>query len=108
MNDGILANINKGSTNRLENIVKKHVFLPSGKLLWEIKGKKNEHVYYINSALKFCSCKGFYYNYNRKKCYHLTKITHAIELAQYSIFIHNDDNLDKMLKKIVIDIILDN
>jgi hypothetical protein len=85
--------------------LKKHLFLPSGYFMWEVESRKNKASYYIDQALTFCSCKGFYYNYNRKKCYHLSEVSDCIKKSNYSISLHEDKYFDKVVKRLVLQII---
>ena len=61
-----------------EGAVKFHVFQPSGRTLWTIIGRDNEH--WADVELGFCSCKSYYYKTlsSGKQCYHLI----CIELAK--------------------------
>ena len=87
--------------------LRKYLFLPSGRFLWEILSHKNKRCYYVDNALAFCSCKGFYYNYNRKKCYHLSEVSDCIENSNYTISIYEDEYFDQVVKRIVLQIISD-
>ncbi len=87
--------------------LKKHLFFPSGLFMWEIQSRKNDTSYYVDPALTFCSCKGFYYNYNRKKCYHLSEVSDCIENSNYTISIYEDEYFDQVVKRIVLQIISD-
>ena len=61
-----------------EGAVKFHVFQPSGRAIWTIVGKDNEH--WVDLELRFCSCKSYYYKTlsNGDPCYHLL----CVELAR--------------------------
>lgn len=61
-----------------EGAVKLHIFQPSGRTIWTIVGKDNEH--WADLELGFCSCKSYYYKTlsNGIPCYHLL----CIQLAK--------------------------
>ena len=86
-------------------ILTKHLFLPSGNFMWEIQSRKNNSSYYVDNGLTFCSCKGFYYNYNRKKCYHLSDVHNYIENSNYTISLCEDKNYDQVVKSMILAII---
>ena len=92
--------------NIINDLPKKHLFLPSGYFMWEIKSKKDKRSYYIDSKREFCTCKGYYYNYKDKRgCYHLEKITECIPALSYKIYLYHDDYHSEFLKRIVLDIV---
>ena len=86
-------------------IVTKNLFLPSGNFMWKIQSRTNNSSYYVDHALTFCSCKGFYYNYNRKKCYHVSEVHNCIENLNYTISIDEDNNYYQVIKSIILHII---
>jgi predicted nucleic acid-binding Zn finger protein len=83
----------------------KHLFLPSGKFMWGIQSRKNNSIYYVDHDLTFCSCKGFYYNYSRKKCYHLSDVLNCIENSNFTVSLYEDRYFHQIIKRIVLDII---
>jgi predicted nucleic acid-binding Zn finger protein len=91
--------------NAVHEIPKKHLFLPSGNFIWEIKSKKDEYTYFVDSNREYCTCKGYYYNYNEKNgCYHLGKITECIPELKYKIYLYHDDCSREFLKEVVLSI----
>ncbi|ALI37120.1 hypothetical protein NMY3_02931 [Candidatus Nitrosocosmicus oleophilus] len=86
-------------------ILTKHLFLPSGNFMWEIQSRKNNSSYYVDHGLTFCSCKGFYYNYNRKKCYHLSDAHKYIQNSNYTISLYEDKNYNQVVKSMILAII---
>ena len=93
-------------SNIINDLPKKHLFLPSNNFLWEIKRKKDKRSYYIDSKREFCTCKGYYYNYKDKTgCYHLGKITESIQTLSYKIYLYHDDYRIEFLKRIVVDMV---
>lgn len=85
--------------------LKKYLFLPSGHFFWEVQSRKNKTSYYVDDTLAFCSCKGFYYNYNRKKCYHLSEVSDCVGKSNYKISIYGDEYLAQVFGRIVLQII---
>ena len=85
--------------------VKKYLFLPSGHFFWEVQSRKNKTSYYVDDTLAFCSCKGFYYNYNRKKCYHLSEVSDCVGKSNYKISIYGDEYLAQVFRRIVLQIL---
>jgi predicted nucleic acid-binding Zn finger protein len=63
--------------------VKLHIFEPSGRKLWTIVGKDNEH--WTDLDLEFCSCKNYYYKTlsNLGTCYHLKSVQEAKEKNEF-------------------------
>lgn len=88
-------------------ILTKHLFLPSGNFMWEIQSKKNNSSYYIDHSLTSCSCKGFYYNYSRKKCYHLSDASSCVENSNYTISVNEDKYYHQIVKRIILHTISD-
>lgn len=87
-----------------------NIFFPSRRTIWEIKSNdnKNNHSYFVNFDLNFCSCKGFYYNYKRGKCYHLNKISDCIDDKKYSVEILSDNQMADFMRKFFSDILIKN
>jgi predicted nucleic acid-binding Zn finger protein len=85
--------------------VTKYLFLPSGHFFWEVQSRKNKTSYYVDNVLAFCSCKGFYYNYNRKKCYHLSEVSACVGKSNYKISLYGDEHLDQVSRRIILQII---
>ena len=57
--------------------VKKLLFSPSGRALWTVVGKDNEH--WTDPELDFCTCKDFYFKglSGGLECYHLKSVKAA-------------------------------
>lgn len=86
-----------------QDLPKKHLFLPSGNFIWEIKSKKDNYTYFVDSNTEYCTCKGYYYNYNEKNgCYHLGKIDECIPKLKYKIFLYHDNYSREFLKRIAL------
>ena len=70
--------------------VKQVLFQPSGRKLWTVIGKDNEH--WTDPELGFCSCKDFYFTTlsGGQECYHLKSVRKAAEENRF-IAIEFDD-----------------
>ncbi|MDQ2684484.1 MAG: hypothetical protein M3Y25_01420 [Thermoproteota archaeon] len=87
----------------MSNQPKKHLFLPSGNFIWEIKSKKYNNSYFVDSKREYCTCKGYYYNFKAKQgCYHLDKISESLSGLRYKIYVYHDDFFKLFLRRIVI------
>ena len=87
--------------------IKRIVFIPSKTVIWEIKSNNNNNIYWIDFVRKYCSCKGFYYNSNNGKCYHMRAVYEAITQNGYEIEFLQDSELNNYLD-FLIDNLLDN
>lgn len=85
--------------------VKKHVFEPSGKTVWTVVGKENEH--WLDPDLEFCSCEDFYYNTmtTGRQCYHLKAVKLAKEQGNIEIIKFSDSEFDSFIAALVNDLI---
>lgn len=83
--------------------VNKLVFRPSGRVLWIVVGKDNEH--WADPDLKFCTCKDFYFKAlsGGPECYHLKSVRHAIEESKHAIVEFSDDEYVPYLQAIMED-----
>jgi predicted nucleic acid-binding Zn finger protein len=86
--------MNNGQALRIEETVnlgsvKLHLFSPSGREIWTVVGKDDEH--WADPELQFCTCKHYYYKSmsNHQMCYHIKSIEQA---KQYHKFVRTDFN----------------
>ncbi len=84
-----------------EGKIKKIIFIPSKAEIWEIKSNKNNNVYWIDLNEYYCSCKGFYYNFTKKICYHISAVSIAIEQNRYQIEFLKDSELNNYLNNLM-------
>jgi predicted nucleic acid-binding Zn finger protein len=77
--------------------IKKIIFIPSKVEMWEIKSKKNDNLYWIDLNKNYCSCKGFYYNYIKKRCYHISAVSIAYKQNKYQIEFLDDSELNNYI-----------
>ncbi|MEM2896132.1 MAG: hypothetical protein QXG01_00920 [Candidatus Bathyarchaeia archaeon] len=55
-----------------EGRIKKYTFLPSGRVIWSVSGRKAD--YQIIPNINYCSCDDYYFrvlNHKKQLCYHL-------------------------------------
>jgi predicted nucleic acid-binding Zn finger protein len=83
--------------------VKLHVFQPSGRKLWTVVGKDNEH--WTDPDLEFCSCKNYYYKTlsNLETCYHLKTLQQAKENSEFVSITFDDSEYNGFVKALLID-----
>jgi len=88
------------------NGVKLHLFEPSGRKIWTVVGKENEH--WLDLDLGYCSCADYYYNSMEKgkDCYHLKSIKIAKEQGKIETIIFQDFEFESFLSAIVDDVIV--
>lgn len=95
--------------DRLETIVsekrvKLHVFEPSGRKIWTVVGKGEEH--WIDPEAIYCSCPGFYFGQSngKKSCYHLDSATLAIKENKVETINFSDDEFSDFLAGLISDL----
>ena len=74
--------------------IKKIVFAPSRIGIWEVKSHKNNSIYWVDIETKYCSCKGFYYNFMKKVCYHISAVSTALSQNAYKIELLSDSEIN--------------
>jgi predicted nucleic acid-binding Zn finger protein len=86
------------------NSVKLHFFEPSGRQIWTVVGKHDEH--WIDPELNFCSCKNYYYKTlsELKECYHLTNLKQATENKSFSLIKFHDSEYSIFMTALISDI----
>lgn len=87
-----------------EGAVKFHIFQPSGRAIWTIVGKDNEH--WVDLELGFCSCKSYYYNTlsNGNPCYHLLCLELAKKRNKFVTIRFHDTEYTYFIKALLSDI----
>jgi predicted nucleic acid-binding Zn finger protein len=83
--------------------VKLHIFKPSGRNLWTIVGKDNEH--WTDPEIDFCSCKYYYYKTlsDFENCYHLKSVQQAKEKNEFESIIFDDSEYIGFIKALLND-----
>jgi predicted nucleic acid-binding Zn finger protein len=84
-----------------EERIRKVTFIPSNTNFWEIKSNTNSNIYCVDLKRNFCSCKGFYFNYIKGKCYHIRAVNIAFEQNKYRVEILKDFQLDNYIKNLL-------
>jgi predicted nucleic acid-binding Zn finger protein len=84
-----------------EERIRKVIFIPSNTNFWEIKSNTNSNIYFADLKRNFCSCKGFYFNYIKGKCYHIRAANVAFEQNKYKVEILKDSQLDNYIKNLL-------
>ena len=84
-----------------EGRISKIIFLPSNINFWEIKSNTNSNVYWVDLKRNFCSCKGFYFNFIKGKCYHIRAAFIAFEQNKYRVETLKDFQLDNYIKNLL-------
>ncbi|RDD53874.1 MAG: hypothetical protein BA066_02080 [Candidatus Korarchaeota archaeon NZ13-K] len=83
----------------LRGHVEKHVFLPSGRYFYIVRGSSGSHVVSEEGA---CSCLDYYLNVvmrgRRAFCHHFVSVVIARELGKLRIVEHKDQELPGLLK----------
>jgi predicted nucleic acid-binding Zn finger protein len=81
-----------------EGRVRKHVFSPSGRLIWTVVGEERE--YQILPLATFCSCNDFYFrvlSHEASLCYHLLAQKIAEALDRYVLLAGDDGDYTTLL-----------
>lgn len=84
-----------------EKRVKLHVFEPSGRRIWTVVGKGEEH--WVDPKAVFCSCPGFYFRQSNggKPCYHLDSAALAIKKGEVETITFSDDEFSDFLAGLI-------
>jgi predicted nucleic acid-binding Zn finger protein len=83
---------------------KLHLFLPSGRKVWVVVGKENEH--WVDPELEFCSCKSYYFKTlsDGEQCYHLKTVRKSQEDKGYTTTEFSDSEYTQFTKALLQDI----
>ncbi|MFQ6025173.1 MAG: hypothetical protein ACE5JT_01485 [Nitrosopumilaceae archaeon] len=87
-----------------ENRVKLHVFKPSGRKIWTVVGKENEH--WLDPDLNFCSCEDFFFNTlnGGRECYHLKSAKIASKRKKVNVIRFSDDEYTNFVSAMISDL----
>lgn len=88
-----------------ERGVKLHHFEPSGRKIWTVVGKENEH--WLDPELGFCSCADYYYNalITGGECYHLKAVRIAQEQKKIETVKFSDSEFESFVSALVRDLL---
>lgn len=83
--------------------VKKLGFGPSGRAVWIVVGKDNEH--WVDPEGGFCTCKDYYFKSLSQdtECYHLRSVRKAMAEGQYVAMDFDDSEYCQMLNAVLED-----
>jgi predicted nucleic acid-binding Zn finger protein len=84
--------------------VKLHYFEPSGRKIWTVVGKENEH--WLDPDLGFCSCEDYYYNAltTGRECYHLKSVKIAKDQGKVETIKFLDPEFESFIAAILEDL----
>jgi len=80
--------------------VKRYLFKPSGRVIWEVKGRKS--TYQVMPNTNFCSCDDYYFrvmNSKKQLCYHIIAQRIASALGRFERDEHHDRDYGKITRK---------
>lgn len=88
-----------------EKGVKLHCFEPSGRKIWTVVGRENEH--WLDPDLGYCSCEDYYYNaLNRdEECYHLKAARASRQQSKIDIIKFSDSEFESFVAALLTDMI---
>lgn len=83
-----------------EGRVKLHVFEPSGRRVWTVVGREDEH--WLEPDSGYCSCPGYYFG-EARACYHMSCQEMAKDLSKYETIRFADEEFDGFIMGLVAD-----
>lgn len=85
--------------------VKLHYFEPSGRTIWTVVGKENEH--WLDPDLPFCSCADYYFKAMSTggECYHLKAVRIAKEQGKVETVKFSDSEFESFIRALVKDLL---
>ena len=90
----------------LEGRVKKHIFTPSGRVLFTVVGRSGDE--FIDLDRPFCSCQHFFYRVlggSGEVCYHLLSNSIAAEIHEFSETVFHDEELGSFMELLSSDLL---
>lgn len=87
-----------------EKRVKLHVFEPSGRKIWTVVGKGEEH--WVDPESNFCSCPAFYFGqlHGKTLCYHLDSLSLAVKEDKVEKISFSDEEFSDFLAGLISDL----
>ncbi len=81
--------------------VKLHYFEPSGRKIWTVVGKENEH--WLEPDIPFCSCADYYFKAMAAggECYHLKAVRIAKDQEKVEIVRFSDSEFESFIAAMV-------
>jgi predicted nucleic acid-binding Zn finger protein len=102
------AHLKKAAEAVLDGCVKKHIFTPSGRILFTVVGRSGDE--FIDPEKPFCSCRHFFFRVLGGRdltCYHLLAYEMAKESQKFDQVEMHDEEFGTFLKLLASDL-LDN
>ena len=88
----------------VEGRVKRHVFLPSGRTVWTVVGRKAE--YWVDPHHGYCSCPAHYFGGPAGTCYHIKYQIRAHSSSTYETIEFHDEEFDAFVTGLVNDVLV--
>lgn len=85
-----------------EGRVKQHIFLPSGRLVWTVVGRRTEH--WVDPHHGYCTCPAYYYG-TTGVCQHIAYRNYAESTSRSDIIQFDDEEFDAFAAGLVSDIL---
>ena len=81
--------------------VKLHHFEPSGRKIWTVVGKENEH--WLDPDLGFCSCEDYFFNTlnHGNECYHLKSAEIARQQNKIEVIHFSDEEFASFISALI-------
>jgi predicted nucleic acid-binding Zn finger protein len=89
----------------LNDDVKKHVFNPSGRVVYTVVGRNGDE--FVDPEKPYCSCNNFYFRVlgtSDQLCYHLMSYEIASEATSFDTIRFEDDEYAQFLTAIIADV----
>jgi len=86
--------------------VKKHLFLPSGRIVYTVVGSHADE--FVDPEKPFCSCESYFYNVLSEKseeCYHMLAYTMAAESGLTDEIKFDDEEYDEFMRLLASDVL---
>jgi len=81
-----------------EGRIKKYVFMPSGRVVWIVVGRRRD--YLVMPAIDYCSCYDFYFQFDRGHvCYHIIAQKLAEATGRFDVFEDDDQFYNVLIKE---------
>jgi predicted nucleic acid-binding Zn finger protein len=97
---------NKAIETVIQNCVKKHIFKPSGRVVYSVVGKSGDE--FLDPDKPFCSCSHFFFRVlggQSEFCYHFLSYKLALESKKIEEITFDDEEYETFMKLIIFDIL---
>ncbi len=86
-----------------EGRVKLHLFMPSGRGIWTVVGRKSEH--WVDPHHGYCTCPAYYFAGPAGVCYHTKCQAYADSASKYVTLRFHDEEFDGFVAGLIGDIL---